>query len=297
MTKRFQTKNWIQTTEADFQEWVTDLYSAFDAIGLVQTADTGQIVDPTTLPLPATNSTEAGYRMYRFDDALQATAPIYIRVGVGRGNSNLSRRITFHPGHATDGAGNLVDAPAYQVQTPSNSFSAGGRELWMCYTDGCFWVSFLTGELAAWQTEDFIIMRSQNPDGSPSGEHWVALNSSSGFTTLGWAATYDYSTQTYGYSTSSSGYRGLLQPGILSGTIDPNTYTGVYPFFTLAEGDSRCRPNNSMVAFRSSEFPVATLFTAVPCGNTERTYVRNRTNWSQASSPYALGLVWEGPDV
>jgi hypothetical protein len=296
MAKRFQTKNWIQTTEADFQEWVTDLYSAFDAIGLVQTADTGQIVDPTTLPLPGANNTDAGYRMYRFDDALQATAPIFLRVAVGRGNSDSQRRISFHPGHATDGAGNLVGAPSYAVQTPANTFSAAQRELWICYTDGCFWISFLTSSSSNSQ-ENFIIMRSQNPDGAPSGEHFLAMNNGAGFNNLGWAVSHDYASSAYSYYAAAAAYEGLLQPGMKTGTTETNNYVGAYPFFTLAPGDSRCRPNSSMVAFRSSEFPQNTIFTAIPCGNIERTYVRTWAGWNQAASPFASALLWEGPDV
>ncbi len=95
-------------TTAEFVAWNQAMSQAFQAVGLVQTADTGQ-VNWGTVTVPTVN-TYSTYEMYRFNDLLQATSPIYIRVNYV--HQNFSTAFTpilhFWIGIATDGAGNLT---------------------------------------------------------------------------------------------------------------------------------------------------------------------------------------------
>lgn len=98
-----------------FRAWGSGISGAWKAAGLVQTADTGQIDWGL-----ASRGTESagfefiiGYEMYRLNDALQATAPVFIKIEYGvmvAGPTNGG----YPPGHpvlyatvgtATDGAG------------------------------------------------------------------------------------------------------------------------------------------------------------------------------------------------
>jgi hypothetical protein len=67
--------------DATFRVWGSGLAAQIAAMGLVQTSDTGQI-NWATVTRPAIGAL-AGYEMWRFNDALQATKPVFIRLDYG----------------------------------------------------------------------------------------------------------------------------------------------------------------------------------------------------------------------
>jgi hypothetical protein len=71
-------------------------------------------------------NTYKGYEIWAFDDALQATAPVIIRIEYGCGAAATSPAILLTVGVATDGAGTLTGnkTTAYQVKTSTNSATA-----------------------------------------------------------------------------------------------------------------------------------------------------------------------------
>lgn len=96
------------TTDAEFRAFCQAVHDAITALGLVNTADTGQI-NLSTVTAPAGTFTFQGYKIYRFDDALQATKPVFIKVEFGSA-SNLQTRpaLRFNVATATNGAGTLT---------------------------------------------------------------------------------------------------------------------------------------------------------------------------------------------
>lgn len=97
---------------AAFQAWAGAIYAGMEATGLVNTSDTGQ-TDPSAVTSISLTNNAANWlssKMYRFDDPLQATAPIFVRVrlGIYRTNNFNSpcREVTV--GAGTDGANGFV---------------------------------------------------------------------------------------------------------------------------------------------------------------------------------------------
>lgn len=88
-------KKWIPPViplRNDLPAWktlFTDLHNNMLDAGLVQTDTEGQLDFENVTVLPA-DGTFAGFREYAFDDALQATAPVLIRVEFGCGPEGLS---------------------------------------------------------------------------------------------------------------------------------------------------------------------------------------------------------------
>lgn len=104
--------------DASFRQWVAGLDAALIACGLVLAGDTGQL-DPTTVTKPAAAGV-AGYRIYRFNDALQATKPVFIKVQYGvAAISTWPPRLIVQVGTATNGAGALAG-----VTTPARTLDA-----------------------------------------------------------------------------------------------------------------------------------------------------------------------------
>jgi hypothetical protein len=72
------------TLDSDFRSWGSGLSAQLAAIGLVKTSDTGQI-DWTTVLKPTSSGQIRGFEIWRFNDALQATKPVFIRLDYGSG--------------------------------------------------------------------------------------------------------------------------------------------------------------------------------------------------------------------
>ena len=99
-------------TDALFRAWGKGLSDALAAIGMVKTADTGQI-NWATVTAP-TGATQQGYEVWRFDDALQATAPLFFRLDYGSGASAGTGVTGFMPtlwvtiGKGSNGSGAIT---------------------------------------------------------------------------------------------------------------------------------------------------------------------------------------------
>lgn len=115
----------ISTTTA-FRAAVEAHRAMLADIGLVRVPFTGEI-DPSTVDAPSVSNSIQGYEIWRFDDALQATAPVYLKVGYGCDNLGSGYfRLSLSVGTGTDGAGALTGAvtPAMVMSMGNSSASA-----------------------------------------------------------------------------------------------------------------------------------------------------------------------------
>ncbi len=100
-------------TDAAFRKWAQGIHDTFIAAGWVQTDDTGQ-VDLETVEAPGSDNdfrdTMAGYDVFRMDDALHATAPVFVKVEYGSGYSSTNVGMYLTVGKGSDGAGAITDA-------------------------------------------------------------------------------------------------------------------------------------------------------------------------------------------
>lgn len=92
----------------NFRAWSKAISDALQAVGLVKTADTGQI-NFTTVSGPSAQAQSLGYEIYRFTDALQGTKPIFFKIEYGSGASSFPQiGLWLTVGSSTDGAGNIT---------------------------------------------------------------------------------------------------------------------------------------------------------------------------------------------
>ena len=113
---------------SDRKRLFTELNDALIAVGLTQTADTGQLTSFDAVETAATASTVYGYRIYKITDELSIDSPIYLkltfRVYFSNGGSTHFPDVDIAAGSGTDGAGNLKNS----TPTMGNYSSA------VCYT-------------------------------------------------------------------------------------------------------------------------------------------------------------------
>lgn len=100
----------MSRTDAALTTAIIAMSAQFQACGLVKTADTGQLNPAAggfTAVFPAAIGS-VGYEIYRFGDALQATAPVFLRVDYGRYGQygHVGVRLTI--GTGSDGAGTIT---------------------------------------------------------------------------------------------------------------------------------------------------------------------------------------------
>lgn len=105
----------FHSTDALFRTWGSGMNAALVAVGMVQTADTGQ-VNWTTV-VRAANNSDAGYEVWRFNDALQATVPIFFKLYYGT-DSNAGRpRLRIELGTGSNGSGVITGTGAGTITT------------------------------------------------------------------------------------------------------------------------------------------------------------------------------------
>lgn len=92
--------------DADFRLFCQAVAAKLTALGLVQTADTGQINNATVLR-PLANAS-AGFEIWRFADSLQATMPVFIKVEYGCNTAVDRLALWVTVGTNTNGAGTVT---------------------------------------------------------------------------------------------------------------------------------------------------------------------------------------------
>ena len=149
-----------------FAHFIVDQLSAW---GWVQTADTGQTATDS-LPAEANTNTVGGYQIWRMGDALQATAPVFLKIEFGSSSTSSAPAVWLTIGTGTDGAGNLTGqvSTRFVLGTTVNSTTAQ-----TCYASGatnrCAFAMFMGIQTATYSLF-FSIERSKDASGSDTGD-------------------------------------------------------------------------------------------------------------------------------
>lgn len=123
------------TTDTTWRTLIGAIKTGIEAMGWVQTSDTGQINFSTSVKPPGTNTTQ-GYALWRANDALAGTNPMIIRIAFGSAGSASQFRMNIKFGHTTDGAGTFsgitnnwdfgnMDGPSSGTTTAYDCFFSG----------------------------------------------------------------------------------------------------------------------------------------------------------------------------
>lgn len=285
-----------QDSDAEFRLWGSELSSYFATVGLVQTADTGQI-DWVTVTRAATNSI-AGYEIWRFDDAAQATAPIFMRVEYGSASGVTQPRVRIGVGTGSDGSGTLtgLTTTINVINGNANQTSPTARQSYLSYNEGFLGLSWKTG---AGQTEGaFFVCRTCDPDGVPTTTgamvHWGS-GSTASFTARQ-ALRFSAPATAFGArTTTSSAALGLNPQSVTETDVDGDIQ--VFLGWTITP---RASPLFGVCGVLSAELAIGGTFQATLVGTTPRTYLTMTNTFgafgdSSAGSSGGLNtaILWE----
>lgn len=259
-------------TDAVFRATALEFSNAIQAMGMVKTADTGQVDWSTSTAVRSSSSYSVGYEIFRFADALQATKPVFFRVdyfnGAGQSSDVTQFSLGFTVGSSTNGAGGITG-----VTTPRQDFYGPYTGVANAYSG----VSYFSGDTSGFAAivADFgslpwLVMnfeRTRNPtDGTAVGEGVLFYI----YTGQGYNSTRSHSWLMYptnGRTNAGDWYRNgpvpcttIVPHGISTGIVGTDvymwpqyaSYPSLYPhrqIYTYAEQD----------VARLTEFPMTTL--------------------------------------
>jgi hypothetical protein len=134
--KAWMTPVRYQTRDIDvFKKYCQDIQDNLD-IAMTRTADTGQVtISSMVAPTWSASPTSMGYLIYRFNDALQATKPIFMKIEfivlrwsylanssvTYQNEGGFQTKFTF--GTGSDGAGNITNPSSLFYSPVSSSFT------------------------------------------------------------------------------------------------------------------------------------------------------------------------------
>lgn len=285
------------TTDAGFRAWGSELSAKLQAAGLVQTADTGQI-NWTTVTRPGSVNNAAGYEIYRFDDALQATAPLYIKLEYGTGNVADRPCIWVSVGTGTNGAGTLTGSVSNRnttsfFNTPGND--GVSRPSYLCVKDGFVGLAWKYGLSTSYSDLKFYLFfavaRTVDDSGAETGDGFTIFRRNQSTTATGGTQVESVS-YSAGVQAAQNGYYAIV-PGNVTAS-DVGTDKQIYKCYGVMP---RVRPIMQCCVCFKDEFGVGTTFTATLVGTTARTYLSlgDGMNYAAANRNvrYCDAMLWE----
>lgn len=161
------------STDAAFRAWGLALSTALQSL-FAKVTQTGEI-NWATVSKPATNGASAGFEVYRFNDSLQSTVPIFFKIEYGAyAGGTIRPSIWMTVGKGADGSGNItselfarsviVGGNNIWTATPKNSYAGSGDGSLMVLS---MWPSDTGSQDGAGQV--FALERSRDDSGNPTG--------------------------------------------------------------------------------------------------------------------------------
>ena len=281
-----------QSSDAAFRAWIIEFHTLLTTAGLVNTSDTGQI-DTATVTRPGAGSTSAGYKIYRFNDTLQATAPIFIKVEFGTGGSVTTPQIWLTVGTATNGAGSITPGAATTRSVASRSSAILSTVTpytsRACVIEGCAWIAFKSNSTVNSGFGGFSIHRSCDSSGSPTADGFIVYFLNGSAITFGAQQVLVSGPQVSGVSSLCC----MFPMGYVSGVVGSDLQ---YRKHYMATPRDRCNPFAMSVLV--ADVPEGTQRSMTPVGSTSHNYIcigfcLGHSTGAGAGSGNGLMLVWE----
>lgn len=295
MAKAFYQQPVWQRNDAEFRDWGGSFSAALASVGLVQTADTGQINWSTITRAAAFNI--AGYEIWRFDDSAQSAFPIFIKIEYGSRSANTIPCVWITVGTGSNGSGTITGIFRAQHEATGNgSLIADGlaRTTAISHVDGFLCFELAYGAISWSGTTSIAFMalsRTVDDTGSPTGDGVLFLGGPQGGKI---ATAYNHALGSYNHFDGVSTAVAMIPPGITSSaTLDGSQV------FAHAFAIPKMYPSPFTVSVFSDAVGAFTEFEATPFGSTERSFLRlsgssNVGGMSASGQSNAfLAMIWE----
>lgn len=260
-------------SDAVFREWGSEFSARLAAVGLTQTADTGQI-DWVTVTRAASNA-NAGYEIWRFNDSAHATSPIFMRIDYGTGTTADRPRMQITVGTGSNGSGTITGTALSIARICTGSFTATtdtARQSFMCYVGGTTgFFGFLWKVGAGVQDGGFLLARTVDASGNATVTGAIAVWGGSGTSGMTATQAFRYSATAIAYpaQTTIAAQALCLSPQFRSSTA-VGLDTQAFVCYTVAP---EVTPIVGMCGVLDGEVSLGSTFTCTLVGTTARTYI------------------------
>lgn len=180
MTHTSFTEAPTNATDAQFRAWGSALSAALATVGMVKVATAGQI-DWSTVAAPTTNKTIQGFEIWRFNDDLQATHPIYVKLEYGSSFwSTAAPGLAVTIGKGASGA-DITDVLVAQTYvsdgtttaTQASSSTPMEHIVATCSGGACLVIVMCAADASVYGSPVVIIERSRDNAGAATGDGLV----------------------------------------------------------------------------------------------------------------------------
>lgn len=277
------------TTNAEFRAWGSWISDGLANCGIIKTGDPGPI-NWASVEMPAVVSAWQGYEIYRFDDALQTTSPVFFKIEYGSGaagNTVPGLRWTVGTSSNAVGLSNgtimgfvAKDQSLANGWTITSSAGAFANNTLVAYlSGGNNWFIIALGVRGTGSTASYThlisIERTVDANGAVTGDGLlIAYKAAAGSVGPG-QITWSPILGTISHAAATADGFGMLTPERGGGVTGANT--AVYPIFHDWGGGVFLNPGLNLFGYFHSEFTAGTAntfdvygasHTYMPLGNT-----------------------------
>lgn len=192
------------SSDINFRAWGSAISNGIAGLGWIKTADIGQ-VNWTTVTKPTVANTFTGYEIWRANDSLQGTDPIYFKISYGIGWINTQVNFQITVGTASDGSGNITSAPNTNTSVLAMPQLHGtANNVVYTLSPGVTGTAYIVGDSSTFwffqpaiigyqsMTGFFGIERSRNFDGTPGAGGFIVHQQSWWYNSTTYGSTYCY---------------------------------------------------------------------------------------------------------
>lgn len=294
MTTRAWTFPVAHSTDAHFRAWVADFAAKLGEVGLVQTADTGQITIATaTRPNAAA---AAGYQIWKFSDN-----SVFLKFEYGSASSTVDRPgLWCTVGTGSDGAGTLTGTVSARKQSTLNiglSSPGTARLSYMSHsvTSGFFgYVLYVDANGADQAHATLFVARSVDSNGALSTQgatvYWRDYNN---IGTPNWpdAQALNFLTNTTQPVAVRNGTYAFVPHNITNTVVGSDQQA-----FVHWTAFPRASPIMQLATVSAVEFPSGSTFSASLVGPTPKNYISldiGMRGTAAAAENFRIAMLWE----
>lgn len=260
------------STDAQFRAWGSEFASKLAAIGLVQTADTGQI-NWVTVTRPAIN-TMAGYEIWRFNDATQGSAPIFLKVEYGTGTTATFPGMFLTVATGSNGSGTLTGQSTTRIICSRAGAATDTVTNWQSYASNIDGQMFICNKMntptVGLAAMGFAIFRTVDSTGAPTTTGFVVyvMPTTNTVSSVPIVQSVRTAATAVSFTANSTGLFSFVVHGVTSSVDGANTQAYLHWMPT-----PKVQPVLGVCTMIVAEAAFGTTFSTTLVGTTPRTYI------------------------
>lgn len=294
------TRTWVSgvshADDAGFRTWGSELSAKLADVGLVKTTDTGQI-NWTTVTRPAATDVAAGYEIWRFNDALQVSAPIFVKLEYGTASAPTIPALWATVGTGSNGSGTLTGSVTQRALCVMNSaVGSSNYPSLLSSAPGFLGLLWKAGSQSGNVGGGFLaIARHANASGVATGDGFMALWGAA----VGWSSACP--AQCVRTAAPATVFAASNQFALVPGQVVSSAVDSDYQAYAVQGINPRVWMVPTLAVVCLADVPAHSSFQTAMVGSTPRTFVSVGAGFRPVVTgtgpgninSYGLAMVWE----